>query len=133
MYRTGPIMILALTALAFADTKSITVSGRVRGASGGHTIHVALWDADGFLRKPVQETRLAAGADTHFQFVLQSGRCAVGAFEDKNENGVLDQGMFGPKEPAGFWRSFKGWHKPRFDEVASTCDRTITDADITLK
>jgi hypothetical protein len=27
-------------------------------------------------------------------------------------------GLFGPKEPAGFFKPFAGWHRPSFDEVA---------------
>jgi hypothetical protein len=57
----------------------------------------------------------------------------VSAYEDRNENGVLDMGLFGPKEPSGFWRPFAGWHKPHFDEVVVQVDRNIADADVTLK
>jgi hypothetical protein len=31
-------------------------------------------------------------------------------------------GLFGPKEPSGFWRAFHGWHKPRFSEVCASID-----------
>ena len=94
------------------------LSGKVAGGSGKHTIHVALWDADGFLGHPVVEVRIAAGAVTDFHFDVKRGRWALSAYEDVNENGRLDMGMFGPKEPSGFWRAFHAWRKPRFEDVA---------------
>jgi uncharacterized protein (DUF2141 family) len=96
-------------------------------------VRVALWDADGFLRKPTQDLRFDAGTTPRFHFTARPGRWAVSAYEDRNENGVLDMGVFGPKEPSGFWRPFNGWHKPRFDEVASTVDRDVANADVSLK
>jgi uncharacterized protein (DUF2141 family) len=123
-----------LASVCLAQTQmTVTLSGRIIGASGLHTVHVALWDAEGFLRKPVQEARFPAGDAPRFQFTVRSGRWAVSAYEDSNENGVLDMGLFGPKEPSGFWRRFNGWHKPRFDEVASDVERDISSANITLK
>ena len=115
------------------SSQTFTVSGHVLGSSGKHEVYVALWNAEGFLGKPAQSLRIAAGTDTAFRFVVTPGRWAVSAFEDLNGNGALDQGMFGPKEPSGFWRAFSGWHKPGFDEVASLVDKDIANADITLK
>jgi uncharacterized protein (DUF2141 family) len=57
----------------------------------------------------------------------------VSAYEDKNGNGVLDMGLFGPKEPSGFWRPFHAWRKPRFDDVAVDVGRDIADANVTLR
>jgi uncharacterized protein (DUF2141 family) len=57
----------------------------------------------------------------------------VSAFEDLNDNGILDMGFFGPKEPSGFWRPFHAKRKPRFDDVASQIDNTVSDADVKLR
>jgi hypothetical protein len=110
----------------------LIVSGRVNGGSGKHTIFVALWDAGGFLKRPVQQFRIEPGADPRFQFRIPAGRWAISAFEDENGNGILDMGVFGPREPSGFWRPFHAWRKPHFDDVASQIDRETTDADIQL-
>lgn len=119
---------------ALADDAPATfIAGRILGASGSYEVRVALWDARGFLVRPAQELRLPPGAETTYRFVVRPGRWAVSAFEDRNGNGVLDQGTFGPKEPSGFWRPFHAWHKPAFDEVASSVERPIADADVTLK
>jgi uncharacterized protein (DUF2141 family) len=109
------------------------LSGRVTNSSGKNNLYVALWQADGFLRHPVQQHKIAAGADPLFNFEVPTGRWALSSFEDRNDNGVLDMGMFGPKEPSGFWRPFNGHHKPRFDEVASDIDKDISNIEINLK
>jgi uncharacterized protein (DUF2141 family) len=113
--------------------ETIKLSGRVSGSSGKKTVYVALWRADGFLTRPVQQVRIEPGSELVFHFEVAAGRWALSAFEDRNGNGVLDMGLFGPKEPSGFWRAFTGHHKPRFDEVASPVERDILNADITLK
>jgi uncharacterized protein (DUF2141 family) len=64
---------------------------------------------------------------------VRRGRWAISAFEDRNENGVLDMGLFGPKEPNGFCRPFHGRHQPHFDEVAISIDKDFTGANIVLK
>jgi uncharacterized protein (DUF2141 family) len=134
--KTVAVCLTFAAVAASADTKAtqaITISGRVLGASGKHPVHVALWDAGSFLERPVQEAQIAAGSEMHFQFTVRPSRWALSAFEDLNENGVLDMGLFGPKEPSGFWRPFSGWRKPRFDDVATVCDSNVSEADINLK
>jgi uncharacterized protein (DUF2141 family) len=97
---------------------SAVVSGHVAGSSGKHSVYVALWAPTGFLEKPAQALRFDAGVEPAFAFtVADGGRWAMSAYEDVNENGVLDQGFFGPKEPSGFSVPFKKWRKPTFDDV----------------
>jgi uncharacterized protein (DUF2141 family) len=110
----------------------VSLSGNVSGGSGKHVIFVALWDRSGFLKHPVQQVRIEPQAEPHFQFEIPVGRWAVSAFEDANDNGVLDMGIFGPKEPSGFWRPFHAWRKPHFDDVAVQIDRNTTDANFKL-
>jgi len=127
------LVLLWAAGVVQADPTTVTLCGHVRGASGKHAVHVALWQRDGFLEHPVRETPFAPGAAPDFRFDLPPGSWAVSAYEDKNDNGVLDMGLFGPKEPSGFWRPFSGWHKPKFDEVAASITRDTRDADVTLK
>ena len=114
------------------DSILVSLSGKLIGSSGKHVIFVALWDSSGFLKRPVQQIRIEPRAEPHFQFQAPVGRWALSAFEDENDNGILDMGAFGPKEPSGFWRPFHGWRKPHFDDVAAQIDRNTTDADIKL-
>ena len=124
--------LLALSAAA-AQQAAFKLSGRVLGASGKNTLYVALLRSDHFLNTPVKQIRIAPGADTRFEFQVPPGRWALSAFEDRNSNGILDMGLFGPKEPSGFWPAFNGWHKPRFEEVAFSVSADIPHADIILK
>lgn len=118
---------------ATAPGPMLHVSGQVMGASGKHTVHVALWNAAGFLEHPVEEIRIAPGAATEYSFAVQPGRWALSAYEDVNENGKLDMGHFGPKEPSGFWRPFHGWRRPRFDDVAVEVGKDQAGIEIRLK
>jgi uncharacterized protein (DUF2141 family) len=124
-------------AVAFVQAQtgapSVALSGKVIGASGKHAVYVALWDSGGFLTKPTQQVRLQAGSDLAFHFQVPSGTWALSAYEDINENGSLDMGMLGPKEPSGFWHPFHAWRKPRFADVSVTIKTDETHADISLK
>lgn len=116
-----------------AAPATFKVSGHVVGASGKNPIYVALWQADGFLQRPAQTVRIAAGDDLVFHFDVPAGRWAVSAFEDSNGNGRLDKGAFGPEEPSGFWRPFAEPRAPRFEDVDSLINRDISNADVRLK
>lgn len=124
---------MVLTGARAQELTRVTISGEITGASGAHSVRVALWNEHGFLQKPVQEVRLKAGHSIRFTFDVPRGRWALSAYEDRNDNGVLDMGLFGPKEPYGFWRPFRGRRKPHFDEVAMLVDRDIGDANIALQ
>jgi uncharacterized protein (DUF2141 family) len=127
------VLAASLVSLARAEAPAtVAISGRVVGASGGHAVYVALWTADNFLQTPTKQFKFAPGVEARFRFDVAPGRWAVSAYEDRNDNGVLDVGAFGPKEPNGFWRVFKAWRKPRFDDVERRVDGNV-DAEITLK
>jgi uncharacterized protein (DUF2141 family) len=115
-----------------APASAVTISGRVLGGDGMHTIYVALWDEKGFLRHPVQQIAIGPRNPPNFRFIVAPGGWAVSAFEDENGNHILDMGMFGPKEPSGFWHSFHAWRKPRFGDVAASIVSDTPDADIQL-
>ena len=124
---------LCFVAPARADPPTVAIAGRVVGASGKHVVHVVLWAPDTFLVTPTKELTFPAGAELRFHFDVAPGRWAVSAWEDRNDNGKLDVGAFGPKEPNGFWRPFKAWRKPRFDDVDLRVDGNLTDVTVTLK
>jgi uncharacterized protein (DUF2141 family) len=124
---------LALLLAVEPTENPLTLRGRVEGASGKHTVRVALWRADGFLDKPVAELKLAGAEAKTFVFHVAPGRWALSSYEDVNDNGVLDQGLFGPKEPHGFFKRFTGWHKPRFEEVAFDVQGDQSGTDIVLE
>jgi len=126
------LMTAALPAAQTPGAPAVTISGNILGSSGHHKVYVALWNANGFLVRPVEQVQIEPGAATIFHFRITPGRYAVSAYEDENDNGRLDEGAFGPKEPSGFSRPFHGWRKPRFDDVATEIDRDTTDVNIRL-
>jgi uncharacterized protein (DUF2141 family) len=130
------ILIACATISAFPAqslrSNTVEISGTVIGGSGKHAIYVALWDENSFLKTPTQKLRIEPGSAPDFHFQIVPGRWALSAFEDENDNGILDMGVFGPKEPSGFWRPFHGWHKPRFADVAARVDADTPHADIKL-
>jgi uncharacterized protein (DUF2141 family) len=115
------------------STANVSILGSVIGSSGKHAVYVILWDSTGFTKNPVCQLRLRPGAEKTFSFSVARGRWAVSAFEDLNDNGILDMGLFGPKEPSGFWRPFHAKCKPRFGDVAIQMDHDVSDADVKLR
>ena len=124
---------IVLASAAQAEPARVRISGRVDGGSGKSPVYIALWQGEGFLERPVRQIRVEPGAVPGFSFVVPPGRWAVSAFEDRNQNGVLDMGLFGPKEPTGFWRPFTAWRKPKFEDVAVLVSRDVRDANVSLK
>lgn len=124
--------VILAVGLLTAGANTVPLSGKVTGGSGKHTIYIALWDEHSFLNKPVQQIRITPGASPDFRFDVTPGRWALSAFEDKNEDGVLDMGLFGPTEPSGFWHAFHAWRKPRFNDVAVQIDRDVSGIEIKL-
>lgn len=119
---------------ALAQTQSeFTIKGSVSGSTGKHTVYVLLWNEAGFLQRPAQVVKIKPGAPTSYSFHLAKGRWVVSAFEDRNENGILDLGLFGPKEPTGFWPVFRGKHKPRFEEIAAPVEQDLDAGAIAIK
>ena len=133
--RIGLLLALALMPAESGaeETRSITIAGKVLGWSGSHTLRLALWRADHFLEKPFQTVSIPAGHPAEFSFSASPGEWAVSAYEDVNENGTLDMGLFGPKEPMGFWRPFTAHRKPTFKDVSMVVERDLTNVEIRLK
>jgi uncharacterized protein DUF2141 len=129
----GTLACAAALLLGAGEPPAVSVSGHVVGASTHHVVFIALWNKETFLGKPLQTRRIEPGAELAFRFEMPPGRYALSAFEDVNGNGVLDMGLFGPKEPSGFFKAFTAWHKPTFEDVAWNADRPISDADVKLK
>ena len=133
LLRVCALACLALATGAAQQSPTVRISGHLIGWTGKHTAHVALWNDSTFLHTPVREIVLAAGGDSAYTFDVAPGKWALSAYEDRNENGKLDMGLIGPKEPAGFWRAFHGWHKPWFRNVAVDVTADVVDANVKIK
>jgi uncharacterized protein (DUF2141 family) len=64
---------------------------------------------------------------------LAAGKYAISVFQDVNNNGKLDIGMFGPKEPYGFSNNVRGiLSAPDFESQLFDFEQS-TSIQITLK
>ncbi|HVX41073.1 MAG TPA: DUF2141 domain-containing protein [Gemmatimonadaceae bacterium] len=133
--RAAALVGLAAAAAAAGAQQPATVhiAGHLIGWTGTHDAYVALWNDSTFLHTPIREIKLPAGGDSTYTFDVAAGKWALSAYEDRNENGKLDMGLFGPKEPAGFWRAFHGWHKPWFRNVAVDVTADMSDANVKIR
>jgi uncharacterized protein (DUF2141 family) len=111
----------------------VVIAGRVSGASGAHFLRVALWDSSHLFEVPVRTVSIPPGSAPEFSFSVPPGEWAVSAFEDVNENGILDLGLFGPKEPHGFWRAFTGRRRPTFKDVSVRIEKDTRGIEIHLQ
>lgn len=114
-----------------------TIRGTIKGCSGEHPIRIALIGKDffenqkplqGIIRKPSQ----VKDGKVTYEFRVEPGDYGVTAFEDEDENGKLEMGMFGPSEPSQFYRKFTAWRAPRFEDVRFTVKADVKGADIEL-
>jgi uncharacterized protein (DUF2141 family) len=94
----------------------------VATASGKGNVVCALYDRNGWLKRPLRRTvAKAKGNVAACQFEgLPPGRYAAGGFQDENLNGKLDRGWTGlPKEPWCLSRGPRGTvSAPPFDAAA---------------
>ena len=67
-------------------------------------------------RRIIKRSEVRKGKVT-YEFHAKPGFYTVAAFEDENDNSKLDLGLFGPKEPAGFFRKFTAWREPTFKDM----------------
>ena len=107
------VLILAceLTASAAENTDPgmLTIHATGFKSSDGHAIVKLFAPGDNVLARGRWEMSAVIDngvAEFHFDHV-SPGRYALVVFHDKNDNGVIDHGLFGPSEPLGFSGGFK--------------------------
>lgn len=65
---------------------------------------------------------------------IPGGEYAIKCFQDLNNNKKIDMGLFGPKEPYGFYLVKKDVNKPPgFDDLSFLINKNINDIIITLR
>ncbi len=106
-------------------TKSTCVTIQVRGAKGDAPILLAIFDHPTGFPEREQATRTlelkaSDGVSERILTDLPAGTYAIGAFQDLNQDGVLNRGAFGvPREPYGFSNDARGSFGPPSFEAAS--------------
>jgi uncharacterized protein (DUF2141 family) len=140
MFPTRRITFSACAALAALSlsASAATVEVHVTGVAGGKgKVSVAVCDREHFLKDCTHNASAPAQAGDNVIKVtgVPAGTWAVLVFQDKNENGKLDQTLFGiPLEDYGFSRDARGhFGAPSFDEAAIEVKDDPTVARVHIK
>ena len=126
----------ALLALNLAHGAELTVQvSDVKAGQG--TIMVAVYTADGFLKKPVKGS--GAAADTAGNTIvfkdLPEGDYALAVYHDANSNGKMDSNMMGiPTEDYAFSNNAVGkFGPPKFDAAKFSLPAAGATLTVSLK
>ena len=126
----------ALLALNLAHGAELTVQvSDVKAGQG--TIMVAVYTADGFLKKPVKGS--GAAADTAGNTIvfkdLPEGDYALAVYHDANSNGKMDSNMMGiPTEDYAFSNNAVGkFGPPKFDAAKFSLPAAGAKLTVSLK
>ena len=120
-----------------SEQNMVKVSGTVLGCSGKHKIHIAICDDTIFkggnpIKKVIKKGAEANNGKMTYSFEVPKGMYTISVFEDENDNGELDMGLFGPKEPSGFFRKFTAWRAPKFEDVRFQLKQDLKGADVDI-
>ena len=128
--------------LLYGDSGVWTVSGTVNVTEPG-TVYLSLLTEDGFKNhyRAYQRIALEIGEEDakagsiSFEFTdVPSGDYSFSAFLDRNENGKLDMGMLGPKEPWGNYRCARPRMRgPKWEEIVFTVNGNTSDIIIAIE
>lgn len=113
---------------------------RIRGLRPDRSIHVALFDQPGGFpaRRDAICVMSAKSSDISEEVVidgLMAGTYAIAVFQDLNEDGILNKGVFGvPSEPYGFSNNARGkFGPPSFQAAAFRCSQENGVMEIALR
>lgn len=125
-----------LLALNLAHGADLTVQvSDVKAAQG--TIMVAVYTADGFLKKPVKGSGAAAdmAGNTIVFKDLPEGDYALAVYHDANSNGKMDSNMMGiPTEDYAFSNNAVGkFGPPKFDAAKFSLSAAGAKLTVSLK
>ncbi|MBN2324044.1 MAG: DUF2141 domain-containing protein [Spirochaetes bacterium] len=128
--------------LSFAGTKTYTVEGEIT-FNGTGNIFVSLVTEELFGKKyegvrekilVVTENESGSGR-IRFSFDgVDTGVYGIRCYQDENENGELDGGLFGPTEPWGMsFRHDRPTRWPTFENISFEVIEDVRDLTIVLK
>ena len=80
-------------------------------------------------------TLVPDGEDLPFAFdAIPAGRYGIRCFQDRNQNGRLDRGIFGPTEPwAMSWQDEEPRAWPRWEDWSFEVNRDLRDITLVLE
>jgi len=108
--------------VALAQNNVYTVKGKILLPKKGGFVYLYMVDENYFHipRSGLDTLKYKADkSEITFNFKnVKSGKYAIRCFQDENDNGKLDKGLFGPTEPYGFSWKYKKTFPFDFDDVA---------------
>lgn len=136
------VVLLLFSQVLFGDMeqKVFRVSGRIEIEESG-LVYIYLVDEEtwkvpltGFMCIKI-EPDICNGGSISFEFnTVPEGEYGIRCFQDLNDNGELDKGLFGPKEPWGFsFKNIKQSGIPRFSDYSFYVDKDYSNIEIQLK
>jgi uncharacterized protein (DUF2141 family) len=135
IYQMNSILLIAILTGSWLKEDTLTVISKNVEVGKG-TVMVAIWnDEKLFLKTPFLSKSLPADQTSlEFSFVLPDGEYAISLFQDINNNGKLDLGLFNiPKEPTGFGNNFRPkFSAPKFKDCSVILVQSMT-TEIELK
>lgn len=122
------------------DKGIFLVSGTVSNVKKNGILYVNLFTRTGFENESDADFSFSLKVNKNSKevsFVLENvpaGTYALRCFLDKNGNEKIDMGLFGPKEPYGFYREKeKVSRPPKFDELSFKINGDLSSIKIRLK
>lgn len=87
-----------------------------------------------WLKNPYRKMVVPTGQDVQsVSFQAPYGNYAISIYQDTNDNGKLDSGLFSiPKEPIGFGNNYKPFGKPKFESASVEFKATSRPQEIKL-
>jgi uncharacterized protein (DUF2141 family) len=114
-----------------------TIQGMLSGYSPSRTIYIALYDSEtGFRNKQfvralrVEPDALVPDSMPYAFAGIPPGEYMIAAYQDCNDNGSLDMGMLGPREPFALYRPYNGMFAPSFAACTFSVAGDISRADL---
>lgn len=140
---TSLLIFFILAGLLESEDCRYSVSGRIENLSGTEPVYIFLVDSE-TAKKPFSglhtivihpDKGMAESGCLHFTFNgIPEGEYGIRCFQDVNENGELDKGLFGPKEPWGLsWNDGKIIKWPGFSNFSFLVSGDVENIEIELE
>ena len=131
------VICLFITSNTLFSTTSYEVSGEIIGLTGKHKVYIGLFRKEKWLKKPFKGIVLTPEKvkNGRVKYILDApkGEYAITVYEDVDGNGKLTRGMFGPKEPYGFYRNYSpSFGPPDFDDCHFRVENDLENLNIPL-
>lgn len=136
------LLFLNVNSKVFSQADSLSISGEIHFNCKGD-IYVYLVDKETFkvpftgIEKLFIEISDSLYKEKRVKYKFEGlgkGEYGIRCYQDNNDNGKLDKGLFGPKEPWRMsWKKGKPAKWPKFKHISFDLDSSKVDLDISMK